>query len=281
MQCKCIICGTGFTKSPSDNVLTCSPECSRRRRSEALTGHSVSDETRQKISSAARERGFTENLAKGTPAARNSPKGGRFDTNASAKSWTLTSPDGRQFTCINLNNWIRTHADLFGMEPTDDNVRRVSAGFRVIKRNIKRNRGGQTYKGWRIDDWDDRKNHEKGENHMKINHKRFHEIVQAAQEQPDMQMFLTEYGLPEWIFAEVTNDEQAAVELLTNIHRVLHSTPKEFIAAAGLNQTKFAARFNIPLRTVQDWCGNRRKMPDYLKFMAAEILGMFKAKITL
>ena len=167
MQCKCIICGTMFNKSPSDNVLTCSPECSRRRRSEALTGHSVSDETRHKISSAATERGFTENLAKGTPAARNSPKGGRFDTNASAKSWTLTSPDGRQFTCTNLNNWIRTHADLFGTEPTDDNVRRVSAGFRVIKRNIKRNRGGQTYKGWRIDDWDDRKNHEKGENHMK------------------------------------------------------------------------------------------------------------------
>lgn len=141
-------------------MVTCSRECLRKRRAAVLTGHSVSDETRQKISRAAKERGFTENLEKGTPAAQNSPKGGRFDTNASAKSWTLTSPDGRQFTCINLNNWIRTHADLFGMEPTDDNVRRVSAGFRVIKRNIKLNRGGQIYKGWTIADWDDRNNYE-------------------------------------------------------------------------------------------------------------------------
>lgn len=75
MQCKCIICGTMFNKSPSDNVLTCSPECSRRRRSEALTGHNVSDETRQKISSAARERGFTENLAKGNARCPEQPEG--------------------------------------------------------------------------------------------------------------------------------------------------------------------------------------------------------------
>lgn len=160
MQAKCIVCGREFTKSPSDNVLTCSPECSRKRRSEVLTGHSVSNEAREKISQAAKERGFTENLAKGTPAAQNSPKGGRFETNSSAKSWVLISPDGREFTCTNLNNWIRAHADLFETEPTDKNVRRISAGFRVIKRNIKLNRGGQTYKGWTVADWDDRKNHE-------------------------------------------------------------------------------------------------------------------------
>lgn len=160
MKCKCIICGALFTKSPSDNVVTCSPECSRKRRSEILTGHAVSDSTRAKISSAAKQRGFTENLAKGTPAAQNSPKGGRFDTNASAKTWTLVAPDGRQFECTNLNNWIREHADMFEIEPTDENVRRVSAGFRIIKRNIKLNRSGQTYKGWTIADWNDRNNFE-------------------------------------------------------------------------------------------------------------------------
>lgn len=158
MKCKCIICGRSFTKSPSDNVLTCSPECSRRRRSEALRGHSVSAETRQKISSAAKERGFTENLSKGTLAAQNSPKSGRFDTNSSAKSWTLRSPDGREFTCTNLNNWIRAHIEFFDMEPTEENVKRISAGFRIIKRNIKLNRSGQSYKGWTIVDYDDRKN---------------------------------------------------------------------------------------------------------------------------
>lgn len=161
MKCKCAVCGKLFQKSPSDWVVTCSRECLRIRRSGMLAGHAVSDKTRQKISSAAKKRGFTENLAKGTPAAQRSPKGGRFNTNSSAKAWTLLSPDGRIFTCTNLNNWIRTHAELFGIEPTDENIRRVSAGFRVIKRNIKLNRGCQTYKGWTISDWDDRKNIEK------------------------------------------------------------------------------------------------------------------------
>lgn len=160
MKVKCTVCGRLFTKSPSANIVTCSPKCSRRRRSAALTGHEVSEQTKQKISIAAQARGFTENLAKGTPAAQASPKGGRFESNASAKSWALTSPDGRTFTCTNLNNWIRLHAELFGMEPTDENVKRISAGFRVVKRNIKLNRSGQTYKGWRIDSWDDRKNFE-------------------------------------------------------------------------------------------------------------------------
>lgn len=114
---------------------------------------------------------------------------------------------------------------------------------------------------------------------MKIKYKRFNEILYAAQKQPDLQLFLAEYGLPEWIIDEITPDESEAVELITNIHHVVHLTPKELIAESGLSQTKFAVRFNIPLRTVQDWCGERRKMPNYLKFMVAEILDMLNVKI--
>lgn len=109
---------------------------------------------------------------------------------------------------------------------------------------------------------------------MEINCKRFNEIVQAAQEQQDQQLFLAEYGLPEWILEEVTEDEQAAVDMITKIHTVVWMTPKELISAAGLNQTGFARRFMIPLRTVQEWCGLRRTMPLYLKLMAAELLNI-------
>lgn len=114
---------------------------------------------------------------------------------------------------------------------------------------------------------------------MKINASRFREIVMSCHEQSDLQMFLAEYGLPEWILAEVTEDEQAAVDLITNIHRVTFMTPKELIAAAGLNQSEFSRRFRIPLRTVQDWCGGQRKMPEYLKFMCAEILKIIDVEI--
>ena len=114
---------------------------------------------------------------------------------------------------------------------------------------------------------------------MKIKAERFNEIVMSCQEQPDLQMFLLEYGLPEWILDEVTGDEQAAVEMIINIHHITRLTPRELIAEAGLNQSKFARRFNIPLRTVQDWCGERRKMPEYLKFMVAELLDLLTVEI--
>lgn len=109
---------------------------------------------------------------------------------------------------------------------------------------------------------------------MTIKANRFREIVAAAQEVPDQQQFLAAYGLPLWITEEVTADEETAVELLKTVHDVSNMTPKNLIAAAGLNQTTFARRFGIPLRTVQDWCGQRRAMPEYLKFMAAELLGL-------
>lgn len=111
---------------------------------------------------------------------------------------------------------------------------------------------------------------------MTIKANRFREIVAAAQEEPDQQQFLAAYGLPLWITEEVTDDENAAVELLKTVHGVTNMAPEELIAAAGLTQTTFSRRFGIPLRSVQNWCGcgQRRPMPEYLKFMAAELLGL-------
>lgn len=109
---------------------------------------------------------------------------------------------------------------------------------------------------------------------IKIKANRFREIVMSAQEEPDLQHFLVAYGLPLWIFEEVTDDEQEAIQIITQIHRVANMTPQALIAAAGMNQTTFSRRFGIPRRTVQEWCGGRRQMPEYLKNMAAELLGL-------
>lgn len=116
---------------------------------------------------------------------------------------------------------------------------------------------------------------------MKISYKRFQEIVHAAEEQEEQALFLAEYGLPEWILSEVTDNEQRAVELITAVHTVTHMTPAELVKASGLSQTRFAARFMIPLRTVQNWVGGSRAMPMYTKFMIAQLLGLFgKIEIT-
>ena len=110
---------------------------------------------------------------------------------------------------------------------------------------------------------------------MKIEYKRFQEIIQASEEQPDQAVFLAEYGIPDWILSEVTDDEEKAVEMIKNIHHITHITAKNLITESGMSQTKFAARFMIPLRTVQNWVGGKRNMPRYEKFMFAMVLDLF------
>lgn len=44
----------------------------------------------------------------------------------------------------------------------------------------------------------------------------------------------------------------------------------------GLTQTELARRFEIPLRTVQDWHAGRRKAPDYVLSMMARLLDLEK-----
>lgn len=44
----------------------------------------------------------------------------------------------------------------------------------------------------------------------------------------------------------------------------------------GLSQTALAKKFEIPLRTVQDWHAGRRKAPDYVVNMIARLLDLEK-----
>ena len=44
----------------------------------------------------------------------------------------------------------------------------------------------------------------------------------------------------------------------------------------GLSQTELARRFEIPLRTVQDWHAGRRKAPNYVVSMIDRLLQLEK-----
>ena len=98
----------------------------------------------------------------GTEAAKNSPLAGRLETNSSAKSYTLVLPERTKIDVTNLRQWVRENAELFGFEPTDENVQRICNGFYTIAKNIRLCRRGQIYKGWTIVT-DRRKNCEKKE----------------------------------------------------------------------------------------------------------------------
>ena len=49
-------------------------------------------------------------------------------------------------------------------------------------------------------------------------------------------------------------------------------TIKEICEQYGLSQTALAKRFDIPLRTVQNWAGGQRSAPDYVVKMMVELL---------
>ena len=157
---KCTECGAEFKCSPSDKTVTCGKECSRKRRSRLLQKHQVTDEAKAKMSKSAKAQDRSENLSKGTPAAMQSPKAGRFTTNSSAKEWVLLSPEGVRYKCTNLMQFIREHAADFGIPADDKDVRRVHATIRNVKKMMKRG-DGCTFYGWSLLEWGDKKNCEK------------------------------------------------------------------------------------------------------------------------
>jgi hypothetical protein len=48
---------------------------------------------------------------------------------------------------------------------------------------------------------------------------------------------------------------------------------KPLLAELGLTQTGLSRRYGIPLRTVQDWAGERRTPPLWLRLILADLAG--------
>lgn len=78
------------------------------------------------------------------------------------------------------------------------------------------------------------------------------------------------------ITLSVPDDADGCVDLdaekarLSSIWDVAHLSMRELVARTGLSQTAFAKQAGVPLRTVQDWCGEKRACPTYVRFLLAE-----------
>lgn len=105
-----------------------------------------------------------------------------------------------------------------------------------------------------------------------MNDKLFLKLWKDALGQPDRELYIAEYGYPDW-FDEISTDVSAVSEKLGHIHDAAHITVKDILRRAGLTQTAFATRFCIPLRTVEDWCVGKRKCPDYERLSFCRDLG--------
>lgn len=65
-------------------------------------------------------------------------------------------------------------------------------------------------------------------------------------------------------------DLDAEKERLSTIWDLAHLPMRELVSRTGLSQTSFAKQAGVPLRTVQDWCGEKRACPTYVRFLLAE-----------
>ena len=65
-------------------------------------------------------------------------------------------------------------------------------------------------------------------------------------------------------------DLDAEKSRLSHIWELAHLSIKELISRTEMSQTAFAKGAGIPLRTVQDWCGEKRACPAYVRFLLAE-----------
>jgi DNA-binding transcriptional regulator YiaG len=95
-------------------------------------------------------------------------------------------------------------------------------------------------------------------------------FIMAADSEASRAAFLNNITL------SVPDDASGCIDLdaekarLSTIWDLAHLPMRELVARTSLSQTTFAKRAGIPLRTVQDWCGEKRACPAYVRFLLAE-----------
>lgn len=149
---QCVVCGKEFSAPPSSKKITCSGECSAKRKRESHLGkrNIWSEESRQRLS----QNGQSANLQKGTEAALRSPASGPYETNRNAKHWVLKSPDNVIYEVDNLNLFVRSHPEWFQNPTSASSALRASAACLAGKASPSRkNKQFGQYKGWQVLDY--------------------------------------------------------------------------------------------------------------------------------
>jgi hypothetical protein len=105
----------------------------------------------------------------------------------------------------------------------------------------------------------------------------FYTLWSAALAAADQEMYVAEWstssiwGEPE----DLTDDDLLRIaDYCGKLWDSAHMPVREIKEASGMSQLKFAERFCIPRRTVEDWCAGKRECPDYLRLLIMEALGI-------
>lgn len=104
--------------------------------------------------------------------------------------------------------------------------------------------------------------------------KQFCQAFREARQYSDPDAFASDVALSD-IFPGVEDDDLPALaDDLRHIWRYAHITVREIVQHTGLSQTDFAARFAVPLRTLQRWVSGDRDCPPYVRLLLAKQCGL-------
>lgn len=95
-------------------------------------------------------------------------------------------------------------------------------------------------------------------------------FIMASNPRAVKEIFLNNVTLSAEDGADGCIDMDAEKERLSVIWDLAHLSMRELISSTGMSQTAFAKQVGVPLRTVQDWCGEKRACPTYVRFLLAE-----------
>lgn len=105
--------------------------------------------------------------------------------------------------------------------------------------------------------------------------KLFNKLWKDALAQPDKELYIAEYGYPEF-FDEISENLQEIVDVLGNIHDVAWMSFRDILKRSGMTQAEFSTKFCIPVRTIENWSTEKNVCRDYDRLMMARILGFLE-----
>lgn len=104
--------------------------------------------------------------------------------------------------------------------------------------------------------------------------KQFYFAFREASAYSDPDAFASDVALSEAFTATPDDQLPALADELRHVWRYAHITVREIVQHTGLTQADFAARFVIPLRTLESWLGGTNACPPYTRLMLARLCGL-------
>lgn len=105
--------------------------------------------------------------------------------------------------------------------------------------------------------------------------RQYAQCVSAALTYGSRNAYLSDMSmLPLWGDAPQNGILADRLALLGEIYDATHRSVREIVALSGMSQRKFADRFCIPLRTVENWCRGISDCAIYIRLLLQTALGI-------